>query len=165
MARTPTRLDGPVDPPDGFPPDPDAHAVALMSAFVMERWRERAAEMRLSDPIDLSGSCRFSTLFVQSLHGGSIRGYNDHFHVRLGSGLIVDLNAQAADVQEIRRRGGDPYWHHRAFMASRDVRESFDTCRPRVQIWTKLWLSGRHDSRKSAEIGRSPAFHVDGREG
>lgn len=151
MPRAPGRLDRAIEPPEGFLPDPDTRTIAEMTSFVLARWRERAAEMTLPEPTDLSGSCRFSSLFVQALHGGSIRGYNDHFHVRLPSGLIVDLNTDAADVRAIRERGGDPHWHHRAFMGSREVRESFDTCRPRVERWTSQWLAHRSSKEDVSE--------------
>lgn len=90
-------------------------------------------------PADLSSSCRFTSLLVQAIHGGEIRGNWDHFHVRLDDGTVIDLNRDAADVVAIREAGKDPHWHHRSFMRSRDVRELFDSCRPRVDAWVQAW--------------------------
>lgn len=139
------KLLAPPPPPGGWGPPPDAAAIERLKAFALERWRERARERGEPEPDDLSSSCRFTSLLVQAIHGGEIQGNWDHFHVRLDDGTIADLNHEAADVSEIRKAGKDPYWHHRAFMRSRDVRELFDTCRPRVAAWIEAWraIDGR----------------------
>lgn len=161
MRRRPGRLDSPVGPDEGWLPEPDEATVAAMSGFVLERWRERARETGLPGPVDLSGSCRFSSLFVQGLHGGRIRGNLHHFHVRTDGGRIIDLNAAAADVEALRGGGRDPYSHHRSFVASRDVRDSFDTCRPRVDRWIALWRSLRAGRDESSVDPSRPVIRVD----
>ncbi len=114
--------------------------IAAARSFAFRKWQERSAERGLPPPHDLSNSCKFTSLFAQSLFGGEIRGNYFHFHVRLPSGERIDLNEQATDVQAIKDRGSNPYLHERAFMRSRDVRESLKSCRPRVEQWVEEFL-------------------------
>lgn len=151
MHRRPTKLVEPEPPREGWLPKPDERMLSELQAHAMMLWRERAEELDLPIPSDLSGSCRFTSLFVQSLFGGDIRGNWDHFHVRTRDGTVIDLNASAEDVLAIKAAGRDPYRHERRFVSSRDVREIFDTCRPRVEAWTSEWLR-THPRRPRSEI-------------
>jgi hypothetical protein len=115
-------------------PDVDA-----LREFMLALWRERADEMDLPAPKDLSSSCKFGALLVRELHGGEIRGNWAHVHCRLPDGRILDTSRWAEDVETIRARSLDPYDHDRAFVRSRDFRESLETCMPRVMEWAREW--------------------------
>jgi hypothetical protein len=103
--------------------------------FVFEKWKERARENRREEPLDLSFSCKFSSMFAQRIFGGEIQGNYDHQFLRLDNGEIVDLNKDAADVQAIVDDDEDPYHHDDDFFGSPDHRDSMDSCQPRVDQW------------------------------
>jgi len=127
-------------------PDVDA-----LRDFVLARWRERADEMRLVVPEDLSSSCKFGALLVRELHGGEIRGNWAHVHCRLPCGGILDPSRWAEDVETIRARELDPYEHDRTFIRSRDFRDSLETCIPRVKAWADEWrMAQKMPGRKAA---------------
>jgi hypothetical protein len=117
-----------------FAATPDA--VALARAFVFERWRERQAILGHPDPADLSGSCKFTSLFAARIFGGLRKGNDMHEHVRLPDGSVLDLNAGAADVAAL----ADPYRHDPAFWNNPDHRESVRSCGPRVDAWARIFL-------------------------
>lgn len=121
-----------------------------LRAFVLGRWRARALEQGLPLPDDLSSSCKFGALFVREILGGEIRGNWAHVHCRLTDGRILDLSRHAGDVEAIRARQLDPYDHDRAFVRSRDFRDSLDTCRPRVKAWVEEWRPSRPDITRKA---------------
>lgn len=126
----------PERPTSGTPcAEPTPEAIAACKATALAMWRRRAAERGLPEPSDLSGSCKFTSLFAGMIFGGEIRGNHDHFHLRTPGGIEVDLNEDAADVVAIRRQGRDPLLHDRRLMRSRDVRESLASCVARVEGW------------------------------
>lgn len=122
----------------------DAGTVAAAAGFVMEKWLERHDRMAedhetafgkkwdRTRPEDLSGSCKFSSLFVAACFGGTVRG-NERHQFAVVDGEIVDLNAQAADVH------GNPaaYRHDPAFFGNPDHLESLVSCVPRVKEWLR----------------------------
>jgi hypothetical protein len=114
---------------------PTPEAIEACKTTALEMWRRRAAERREPEPYDLSSSCKFTTQFAKLIFGGEIRGNHDHFHLRCPCGVIVDLNADARDVMDIREQGRDPLLHDRRLMRSRDVRESLASCLPRAVRW------------------------------
>lgn len=57
---------------------PDADLADRAREFVLRKWRERAEERGLSMPDDLSGSCKFSSLFASRLFGLEMRGNEQH---------------------------------------------------------------------------------------
>jgi hypothetical protein len=113
--------------------------VDALRAFVLDRWKARATEMRLAQPVDLSSSCKFGALLVHKLYGGEIRGGWNHVHCRLLDGTILDLSRWAADVDAIRNAGIDPYVNDRAFIRSRDFKRSLENCSRRVEAWAEEW--------------------------
>lgn len=114
--------------------------VDRLRAFALSAWRARAAELGLPEPRDLSSSCKFGALLVRRLHGGEIRGGWEHVHCRLPDGRILDPSRFADDVEALRTRGRDPYVHDRAFVRSRDFRESLASCEARVARWAEEWM-------------------------
>lgn len=145
MTRPLKKLDQPQEPDKGWLPPPSPNEILQLQEFVFQKWCERAKELHLDNPGDLSGSCKFTSLFIQSLYGGDIRGNWHHIHVRLKSGQVIDLNSKAQDVQDIITKGSNPHLHHRSFIASAETRASFESCRPRVTRWIEEWLSIAED--------------------
>lgn len=115
-----------------FPIPATPENIARAKAFVFGKWRERATE-RGHTVDDLSGACKFSSLFAQRVFGGKIKGNHDHQYVVLDDGQILDLNADAADVREL----SIPYRHDRRFWNNKEHRESLNSCLPRVETWLK----------------------------
>ena len=103
--------------------------------FILEKWRERAAERGNQMPSDLSYSCKFTTLFVKMVFGGSIKGNFDH-QFNFIDGRIVDLNHDAADVVSL----DDPHRHDELFFGNRDHIGSMKSCLPRVEQWVEEFI-------------------------
>ncbi len=144
-----------------FPIPVTPETLELARLFVMERWRERAAEIGNPEPADLSGSCKFSSLFAQAVFGGEIQGNYEHQFVRLENGGVLDLNEGAGDVQALRERAmsgegtgwqmpnparpwhkvwvGDPHDHDPEWFGCPDHRDSMRSCMPRVRRWLALF--------------------------
>lgn len=114
---------------------------------VMRLWRERAAERLLPDPLDLSGSCKFSSMLVSALFGLEMRGNEDHQFCVTADGEIIDLNAGAEDVRIIHL----PHRHDPAFWGCGHHAQSLATCLPRVLRWAET------ARREIAENASSPS--------
>ena len=118
--------------PEGpWPVTPECLELAKM--VLWEGWNERAQDRGEKEPEDLSRSCKFSSLFVWKLFGGQIRGNELHQFLRLSSGKILDLNADARDVQDL----ADPWRHDPEFWGNEDHLESLESCLPRVDLWVE----------------------------
>lgn len=113
-----------------FPIPATPENIAKAKAFVFQKWQERAAERGYTVD-DLSGACKFSSLFAQTVFGGKIQGNYDHQYVVLDDGHIIDLNDDAGDVRKL----SNPHRHDKRFWNNKDHRESMDGCRPRVEAW------------------------------
>jgi hypothetical protein len=103
---------------------------AQAKSFVFERWCELASERALARPDDLSGSCKFGSLFMRYVFGGAIRGHFEH-QFNLIDGRIVDLSHDARDVGRMTH----PYLHEQAFFAVPEVQASLSGCSPRAERW------------------------------
>jgi hypothetical protein len=114
--------------------DASAENVAAAAAFALERWRERAAELGLDDPQDLSGACKFCALFAKALFGGVVDGNFEHVFVRVDGG-IVDLSAASADVAAM----DEPYASDPDHLEVEDLHYSFGTCLRRVRSWLEAY--------------------------
>lgn len=110
--------------------DASPENVAAAAAFAFDRWRERAAELGLREPRDLSGACKFCALFAKTLFGGAVDGNDEHVFVR-ADGEIVDLSAGSADVAGM----DDPYGSDPEHLRSEDLHYSLSTCLRRVRAW------------------------------
>lgn len=127
----------------------------LAKDFVFLKWKERSKERGDFAPTDLSGSCKFSSMFAQKIFGGKLAGNENHQYVML-NGTIIDLNIDAEDVvnfqKEYDRDGfigykkskygwmewhGPPHEHDEIFFNNQDHRESMKSCRPRVNQWVE----------------------------
>lgn len=100
---------------------------------VMRLWEERAAERLLPDPLDLSGSCKFSSMLVSALFGLEMRGNEDHQFCVTPQGEIIDLNEGAEDVRIIH----EPHRHDPSFWGCTYHVGSLESCLPRVLRWAE----------------------------
>ncbi|WP_217808628.1 hypothetical protein [Derxia lacustris] len=105
-------------------------------AFVFDKWRERAAERGEPLPLDLSRSCKYGSLFMSLVYGGSIAGNYQHQY-NIIDGRIVDLSHAAADVFAMRR----PYAHEPELFDLDMHRRSMENIAPRVGSWVEEFLA------------------------
>jgi hypothetical protein len=109
---------------------------AQAKVFVFRKWCERAAERGASLPIDLSGSCKYGSLFMNQVFGGVICGHYEHQYNIIG-GRIVDLSHDAMDVGRLT----NPYLHEPDYFNIPKKQASLDRCLPRVQGWVVQFLA------------------------
>lgn len=108
---------------------------AQAKVFVFRKWCERAAERSAPPPTDLSGSCKYGSLFMNYIFGGSICGHYEHQYNIIG-GRIVDLSHDAIDVGRIR----NPYLHEPDFFDIPEKQVSLNSCLPRVERWAAQFM-------------------------
>ncbi len=108
---------------------------AQAKAFVFRKWREHAAERGATIPTDLSGSCKYGSLFMNRVFGGTIRGHYEHQYNLIG-GRIVDLSHDAVDVGRMK----NPYLHEPDFFSIPEQQDSLTCCLPRVDRWVMEFL-------------------------
>jgi hypothetical protein len=110
--------------------------LAAAKRMAMHGWSMRAKERGISDPEDLSYSCKFSSLFIKILFGGSIAGNHDH-QFNVIDGKIIDLSSDSGDVNDIKKNGEDPYAIDHDFLFNEDHIDSMYSCLPRVESWVE----------------------------
>ena len=103
--------------------------------FFME-WTDFAQERQLAAPLDLSGSCKYGSLFMQSVFGGAIRGHFAHQFNHIG-GRLVDLSHDALDVGRMR----NPYLHEPDYFAVPALQASLVGCLPRAERWADRFVA------------------------
>lgn len=108
---------------------------AQAKVFVFRKWCEQAAERHALPPADLSGSCKYGSLFMNQVFGGTIRGHYEHQYNVIG-GRIVDLSHDAIDVGRIT----NPYLHEPDFFAIPEKQASLESCMPRVERWVVQFM-------------------------
>lgn len=132
-----------MDNPTLFPEPPPSPRLAYSyanfaraKAFVFRKWCERAHACRQPVPIDLSGACKYGSLFMQQVFGGVIEGHYQHQFNRI-DGRLVDLGHDAADVGAMRT----PYLHEPDYFDLPEQRASLAACRARVDAWVGEFLN------------------------
>ncbi len=115
-----------------------AHA----KAFVFQRWCEMAAEQDRPPPGDLSGACKYGSLFVREVFGGVIEGHYAHQFNRL-DGRLVDLSHDALDVGRMRQ----PYLNDADYFRIPEYQLRLDACMPRVQGWVRGFMQAHGPGR------------------
>lgn len=108
---------------------------AQAKVFVFRKWCEQAAERGIVPPSDLSGSCKYGSLFMNQVFGGAICGHYEHQYNMIG-GRIVDLSHDAVDVGKIT----NPYLHEPDFFAIPEKQAALNLCLPRVKRWVIQFL-------------------------
>ncbi|MBY3155539.1 hypothetical protein HFO56_24750 [Rhizobium laguerreae] len=87
-----------------------------------------------AEPQDLSGSCKFSSIFAAIVFDAGIDGNYDHqFAVKKNK--IIDLNAGSADVASLSK----PYLIDPIFFGSRDHMTTMKSCIPRIVEWLRAF--------------------------
>lgn len=108
---------------------------ALAKVFVFRKWCERAVERGSVAPTDLSGACKYGSLFMNQVFGGVICGHYEHQYNIIG-GRIVDLSHDAMDVGRMT----NPYLHEPDFFNIPKKQASLNLCLPRVECWVVQFL-------------------------
>ncbi|PPC91640.1 MAG: transcriptional regulator [Methylobacter sp.] len=108
---------------------------ALAKAFFFRKWCELASERKINPPDDLSGACKYGSLFVNLVFGGSICGHYEHQY-NVIDGRIVDLSHDALDVGRISA----PYLHEPDFFAIPEKQAASAACLLRVEPWAAQFL-------------------------
>lgn len=103
--------------------------------FVFDRWCELSIERHKALPADLSGSCKYGSLFMNQVFGGTIQGHYEHQYNIIG-GRIVDLSHDAMDVGKMQ----NPYRHEPDFFVIPQKKISLSQCLPRVKRWVIQFL-------------------------
>lgn len=148
---------------DNLPLEPTADNIEMAATFAFAMWRERWLEQKADweskvgtlyeteEPTDLSGSCKFSSVFAALVFDADIDGNYDHqFAVK--KGRIIDLNAGAADVAGMAK----PYSLDPIFFGSRDHMASMKSCIPRVVSWLRAFDESLEPSRSpTADMSNS----------
>jgi len=117
--------------------------IAKAREFLLEKWSERVRELGRKQPADLSGACKFSSLFGKEVFGLDIQGNWDHQFNVLPDGSPLDLGEQ-----------GDSHEHDEEFFGNPEHRESMKSCMPRVRGWAEEFR--RRYPLKQASRGPSP---------
>lgn len=107
--------------------------------FVFEKWRERAAEeVGREEPTDLTGACKFASLFAKEIFGGRLRGNQEHQWLENSEGVIDLTDAAGVDLP-----AGEIYLHDPEFWMNEEHRDSMESVKPRVQRWVKEFLGSQ----------------------
>lgn len=109
---------------------------AQLAYSYVRKWCEQAAERHALPPADLSGSCKYGSLFMNQVFGGVICGHYEHQYNIIG-GRIVDLSHDAIDVGRI----ANSYLHEPDFFAIPEKQASLNGCLPRVERWVVQFMS------------------------
>ncbi|MCF8007528.1 MAG: transcriptional regulator [Methylovulum sp.] len=109
---------------------------AQAKLFMFRKWCELAAERQRTRPTDLSGSCKYGSLFMKRVFGGTIRGHYEHQY-NVIDGRIVDLSHDAKDVGRIC----NPYLHEPEYFTLPEKHVALNACLPRVNDWAMQFLT------------------------
>lgn len=109
---------------------------ATAKGWFTERWAGWASERGLDATADLSGACKYGSIFMQSVFGGSIRGHYEHQYNFI-DGRIVDLSHDALDVGRMRH----PYLHEPGYFEVPRLQASLSACRPRAERWATEFVA------------------------
>lgn len=116
--------------------------------FVFRMWCELAIERQVPSPEDLSGACKYGSLFVREVFGGVIEGHYAHQFNRIGVRL-VDLSHDACDVGRMR----NPYLHDADYFQIPEYHASLSACTPRVEGWVAGFM---REANAAAASGTAP---------
>ncbi len=106
--------------------------------FFFGKWCEVASNRNLIRPTDLSSSCKYGSLFVQNVFGGSIRGHYEHQYNFI-DGRLVDLSHDSLDVG----RMSNPYLHEKSYFEIPEIQASLAQCSPRAEQWADEFIENQ----------------------
>jgi hypothetical protein len=107
--------------------DPTEENIALAQEYVWLKWKERSCELDRPEPTNLSGACKFASLFAREMFGGEIAGNYLHQYL-VHKGRVIDLTG--SDGAKL-----NAYHHDRKFWLNPEHKESLISCAPRVSDW------------------------------
>lgn len=116
---------------------PTPESVAAARAFVLEKWRERAALLGDAPPDDLADACTFASIFALLVFGGNLCGNEQHQFVQLPNCSILDLTG-AAGVPV-----GHETMHDAAWWGNPDHEVNVASVAPRVARWVAEFRARR----------------------
>lgn len=111
---------------------------ALAKAYFFEQWCLWAAERQAVAPTDLSGACKYGSLFMRSVFGGALRGHFQHQYNFIDE-RMVDLSHDARDVGQMRA----PYLHEPDYFDIPELQQSLAGCLPRAEAWASGFIAQR----------------------
>lgn len=111
---------------------------AAAKTWFFAQWTDFAEERQVEAPDDLSGSCKYGSIFMQSAFGGAIRGHYAHQFNFIG-GRRVDLSHDALDVARMR----NPYLHELDYFLVPALQASLASCLPRAERWASQFVEQR----------------------
>jgi hypothetical protein len=123
----------PLSETSSFPIPATVENVEKARAFLIKKWKERSKEMLRPAPEDLTGACKFASLFAQKVFGGEIRGNWHHQFVVLAGGEKLDLTAGLT-------RDRIDYRHDPEFWNNPEHIRSMQSCLPRVEAWANEFV-------------------------
>jgi len=106
--------------------------VSKAKVFLAEKWKERAQELGKSNPTDMSGACKFISLFGKTIFGLDIQGNWGHQYNITPDGKPLDLAEGFS--------GEVSYLHDSEFFNNPKHRESMASCMPRVRRWAEEFI-------------------------
>ena len=115
--------------------------VALAKVFVFGKWCEVAFDRGRTQPLDLSGACKYGSLFMQGVFGGELRGHYQHQYNFI-AGRVGDLSHDAADVGRMRH----PYLHEPDYFAVPELQAALALCEVRTDVWAAEFVALRHQA-------------------
>jgi hypothetical protein len=119
---------------------------ALAKVFFFGKWCECTDQRQLARPVDLSGACKYGSLFMQCVFGGAIRGHYEHQYNFI-DGRLVDLSHDAADVGRMRH----PYLHEPDYFVTPELQAALLLCVPRAEGWAAEFMAERVRADARAE--------------
>lgn len=109
------------------------HTNEAAYSFLLMKWKERAKERGLQEPVDLSYACKFCSLFAWVVFSGEIMGNEDHQFCVMNDGRVLDFTEASELTQSL---DPDTAWtHDDAFWMSKDHRDSLASIVARVKSW------------------------------
>lgn len=115
-----------------------AAGFAGAKTWLFARWTALAVQRGEASPSDLSGSCKYGSLMMQYVFGGSIRGHFEHQYNFI-DGRLVDLSHDASDVGRMKH----PYLHEHAYFSVPALQASLAGCAPRAEAWGTAFIALR----------------------
>jgi len=112
------------------------HNFAAAKTWFFACWTDFAEERKAQAPGDLSGSCKYGSIFMQSAFGGAIRGHYAHQYNVIG-GRRVDLSHDALDVGRMH----NPYLHEQDYFQVPELQASLAACTPRAERWASAFVA------------------------
>lgn len=125
---------------------------AAAKSWFFAKWSDWASDRGLGAPPDLSGSCKYASLYMQSIFGGAIRGHFEHQYNFI-DGRLVDLSHDALDVGRMLR----PYLHEPEYFSVPELQAALVSCQPRAERWAHEFIehseAAQADARTRVDAG------------